>query len=303
MSLENPAVQAAMDNPDPESSDNPLLPAQVPGRPTTARPVFMPETFSGVGRDWSDWLGQFEIAAEVNNWDDALKLKFMSLLLSGRARDMYSGLSVESRTSYVRLKEALGRCLEPSDSDDWNRASFLSRRRQPNETAREFGNALRRLIMKAYPSADNHTRDLFARDHFIEHVGNGDLRISLRTAKPQTLEGAINLAAELELIRSLEQTRLHTDTQVRAIEKSSPSEDQMKVLLGVVEGLRQEVKALQGAVQASRPSPSTHAQGTSLRHNTTQAPGRLDQGRRGEVCYECGCNRHFRRDCPYLATN
>uniref|UniRef100_A0A9J7YFX7 Peptidase A2 domain-containing protein n=1 Tax=Cyprinus carpio carpio TaxID=630221 RepID=A0A9J7YFX7_CYPCA len=111
-------------------------------RMATAQPVFMPETFTGANREWSDWIGQFEIAAEVNGWDDSLKLKFLSLLLSGRARDIYCGLSTESRSSYVVLKASLGRCLEPCDSDDWNRASFLARRRQPNETAREFGNAL-----------------------------------------------------------------------------------------------------------------------------------------------------------------
>lgn len=64
---------------------------------------------------------------------------------------------------------------------------------------RDFGIALCRLIYKAYPSADNVTRDMFARDHFVEHVGSGDLRIHLRSQKPDTLEQAINIAAELEL--------------------------------------------------------------------------------------------------------
>lgn len=57
----------------------------------TPCPVFMPETFTGVGREWYDWSEQFDLAAEVNYWDEALKLKFMSLLLAGCARDMYNG--------------------------------------------------------------------------------------------------------------------------------------------------------------------------------------------------------------------
>lgn len=48
--------------------------------------VFMPETFIGMGQEWSDWAGQFEMTTEVNNWNDGLKFKFMSLLLTGRAR-------------------------------------------------------------------------------------------------------------------------------------------------------------------------------------------------------------------------
>uniref|UniRef100_A0A8C1QK84 Peptidase A2 domain-containing protein n=1 Tax=Cyprinus carpio TaxID=7962 RepID=A0A8C1QK84_CYPCA len=88
------------------------------------RPVFMPETFTGSGRDWSDWSQQFEMAAEVNNWNGDLKLKFMSLLLSGRARDVFCGLTIEDRSSYAKLKEALSKCFDPCESEDWNRASL-----------------------------------------------------------------------------------------------------------------------------------------------------------------------------------
>lgn len=107
------------------SSGAPIVNRQACVRQETPRPVFMPETFTGTGREWSDWAGQFELAADVNNWDESLKLKFMSLL-SGRAREVYSGLAMEARNSYVLFKEAMGRCLEPCDSDDWNRVSFLS---------------------------------------------------------------------------------------------------------------------------------------------------------------------------------
>ena len=276
-----------------------------PATMNPVRPVFMPETFTGTGREWSDWLGQFEMAAEVNHWDDDLKLKFMSLLLSGRARDIYNGLSPDSRLSFELLKTAMGGCLEPCDSGDWNRANFLSRRRLLNESAREFGNALRRLIMKAYPTADNITRDHFARDHFIEHVGSGELRVNLRSAKPTSLEGAINLASELEQIRSLEhsleRTRLDTDARVRGVAERS-NDKQMEVLLGVVEGLRQEVKTLQSTVQSmkapDRRPPPVRQGGNAPQ---TNAPRYYSGGpNRGDVCYECGCNRHFRRDCPYL---
>ncbi|KAL0153018.1 hypothetical protein M9458_051617, partial [Cirrhinus mrigala] len=126
------------------------------------RPVFMPETFTGSGRDWADWSQQFEMAADVNNWSGDLKLKFICILW------------LDSRRPQRRL---------------------------PGESAREFGNALRRLVAKSYPVANGETQDLLAREHFIAHVGTGELRIQLRSARPTTLEAAINLAFELELIR------------------------------------------------------------------------------------------------------
>uniref|UniRef100_A0A668B003 Peptidase A2 domain-containing protein n=1 Tax=Myripristis murdjan TaxID=586833 RepID=A0A668B003_9TELE len=77
----------------------------------TPRPVFMPETFTGAGREWSDWAEQFEMAADVNNWDESLRLKFMGLLLAGRAREVYSGLSAAAKTNYTLLKDAMGRSV------------------------------------------------------------------------------------------------------------------------------------------------------------------------------------------------
>uniref|UniRef100_A0A672SDB6 Peptidase A2 domain-containing protein n=1 Tax=Sinocyclocheilus grahami TaxID=75366 RepID=A0A672SDB6_SINGR len=77
------------------------------------RPVFMPETFTGGGRDWSE---QFEMAAEVNNWNGDLKFKLMSLLLSGRARDVFCGLTIEDCSSYAKLKEVLSKRRLPGES-------------------------------------------------------------------------------------------------------------------------------------------------------------------------------------------
>lgn len=70
----------------------------------------MSDTFTGAEREWSDWVEQFEMAADVNNWDEPLRLKCMGLLLSGRAHEVYSGFSEMVNASYVLLKEALGSC-------------------------------------------------------------------------------------------------------------------------------------------------------------------------------------------------
>lgn len=41
---------------------------EIPGAAArvVSRPVFMPDTFTGVNREWSDWLEQFEMVAVVN---------------------------------------------------------------------------------------------------------------------------------------------------------------------------------------------------------------------------------------------
>lgn len=286
---------------------------QMQAQGLTPRPVFMPETFTGVGREWSDWSEQFDLAAEVNQWDESLKLKFMSLLLAGRARDMYSGLTREAKNNYELLKAAMTRCFEPCDSDDWSRASFTARRRRPNETAREFGNALRRLAARAYPTADECTRDMLARDQFILHFATGDFRVSLRGAKPKTLEDAIDLSSEMELLRDLEQTYVTPEARVRGVAAvtRAGSEEQMGVLLGVVEELRQEVRSLQSTVKTMQsaqkgqnpPNPTENPDGDRRGNVAPRAVTSRGFREVGGSCWECGCNRHLRRDCPYLQGN
>lgn len=82
----------------------------------------------------------------------------------------------------------------------------------------------------------------------------------------------------------------------------------MDALLGVVEGLRQEVKLLQLAVQAvtnsgnSLPMP-TPPEVTSFPRSRSSVPSSRRGAERNGSCWECGCDRHIRRDCPYLQGN
>lgn len=283
----------------------------VSARQAISRPVFMPEVYTGVGREWSDWIEQFELASTVNSWDDSVKLQFLSLLLSGRAREMYNGLSAEAKQNYATLKAAMTRSLEPCCSNEWSRVAF-SERRLPNETGQEFGNALRRLVRKAYPSLDDNARDMLARDHFVTHFASGDFRVGLKTAKPKTLESAVNLATEMELLRKLEHSGVVPDARVREVtENKSKVDERLETLLGVVEGLCQEVKTIQSSVQALQrasktPSPSVPPNAPGVSSVDSRAPfsKSMAQGvpKRG-VCWECGCDRHLRRDCPYIQGN
>ncbi|XDV37980.1 hypothetical protein PO909_007483 [Leuciscus waleckii] len=234
----------------------------------------------------------------------------MSLLLSGRARDIYSGLSGDAKGNYALLKTAMARCFEPCDSSDWSRATFTARRRMHNETAREFGNALRRLATKAYPTADNCTCDMLARDQFLTHFATGDFRISLRRAKPNTLEDAIDLASELELLRNMEQTHLMPDAKVRGVvENKSKSDEQMQMMLGIVEELRQEVKSLRTTVSniqqsMANPTPTQFSREPVREPRNSGSQGSVDRARgAGGGCWECGCTRHIKRDCPYSQGN
>ena len=50
-----------------------------------ARPLMLPEPFTGDG-SWTLWQSHFDDVAAVNGWDDAAKLLWLRVRLTGRAR-------------------------------------------------------------------------------------------------------------------------------------------------------------------------------------------------------------------------
>ena len=47
-------------------------------RELTARPVALPEVFTGDGKQsWSDWVDHFKSVADVNNWGAETKKKWI----------------------------------------------------------------------------------------------------------------------------------------------------------------------------------------------------------------------------------
>lgn len=91
----------------------------------------------------------------------------------------------------------------------------------------------------------------------------------------------------------------------------SSTDEQMGVLLGMVEELRQEVRGLQSTVKSMQSAPkgldysrSTENPGGDCRGRVAPS-GATSRGFREALggCWECGCDRHLRRDCPYLQGN
>lgn len=125
------------------------------------------------------------------------------------------------------------------------------------------------------------------------------MHIDLRIAKPATLEGAINLAPELELIRNLEHTHC-PDSKVRGLSvQNSYSDNKLEILLGIVEELCQEVKALQLAVNDMQAKNSPVSAPATPLMSLSEPQVCL----RTNACWECDCTRHLRRNCPYLQGN
>ena len=78
-----------------------------------ARPVAIPEFFSGEGRArWDDWIDHLDCIADLNDWDDAEK--WLPIRLTGRAASVYKRLSDDVKVDLKETKEALEERFEPA---------------------------------------------------------------------------------------------------------------------------------------------------------------------------------------------
>ena len=98
---------------------------EAPARP--ARPLVLPEPFTGE-TDYCDWIDHFENVAAVNGWDEAAKLQWLRVRLTGKAQTALKRLPEDTRRSYANTLAALKRRFEPDSKRELYIAEFQARR-------------------------------------------------------------------------------------------------------------------------------------------------------------------------------
>ena len=91
-------------------------------RSLLARPLVIPEIFDVTG-SWSDWSFHFENVAAVNGWNDAQKLQWLRVRVTGRAQKALYRLTGPVSASYepyahVSSRSRVTRGTKPSSRRD-----------------------------------------------------------------------------------------------------------------------------------------------------------------------------------------
>ena len=71
------------------------------------KPLVIPHLFSG-DKSWDEWIDHFESVADVCNWDDATKLKWLRVRLGGRAGFVFRRLPEEQGQIMARSRPRRG---------------------------------------------------------------------------------------------------------------------------------------------------------------------------------------------------
>ena len=160
-------------------------------------------TFSGTSTDvWNDFLQYFENLAGLNRWNAEKSRRVLLSTLRGQAETYAYGIPLVIQRDYNRLKEKMGERFGHTAMKERYVTEAKLRKRQPNESLRDFGQAIEDLYRRAYPSSPEIVEESAIKS-FLDKCGQAeDFRLAVKRTRPKTLQDAVLSAMQEECLRA-----------------------------------------------------------------------------------------------------
>jgi len=165
-----------------------------------------PQTYDG-SEDLDEYLAQFSIVAELNEWTYEIKSLFLASSIGGAARAILCELDAEKRRDYKSIVSALQNRYGSVQRAEIFRSRLQSRTLEKNETIPELAQSVKKLTRKAYPCATAEITEVLALDHFVDALPDSDIRLRLREVGPKTISEAERIAVRLDAHKQADRNR------------------------------------------------------------------------------------------------
>lgn len=206
-----------------------------------------PQNFSG-NEDLEDYLTQFDLISDLNNWDHKTKSLYLASSLTGEARGLLNELSPADRKDYAKIVNILTIRFGSENKAEVFRSELQTRTKRRDESLPELAQSIKKLTRKAYPSASSNVIETLALDYFIDAIPFREVRIRLREVNPKTLSEAEKIAVRLDAVHVSDKNR-NRNVNVKAIDtednKDSKVLDRLEKLDKKLENVSTEVKSMQ----------------------------------------------------------
>ena len=272
--------------------------------PRPVRPLVLPEPFTG-DTDYCDWIDHFENVAVVNGWDEAAKLQWLKVRLTGRAQTALKRQPEATRNSYADTLAALKRRFEPESKRELYVAEFQTRRKGKAESWADFAEDLRKLADRAYNDLQEEAKEKLSLTRYLDQIADPQVLFGVKQSRPRTLDDAVAATLELESFKNskpcgVNVTQVQSDTvpgkdeaTVGAIgppENKQSTEELLKAVLQRLERLENSQKPL-------RTSPANEARRAQFNQ---ERPSQPPTG--PVICRRCGKEGHYARGCAAKTT-
>ena len=266
-----------------------------------ARPLILPEPFNGV-TSWTEWTYHFENVATVNEWDDADKLKWLKVRLTGRAQTAFQHLPETTKGDFKLAFAALKKRFEPTSRKGRYQAEFRTKRKTKSEGWAEYAEDLRKLVSQAYPELGEDAKEQLALHNFLDQLQDPLVAFNVKQKTPTTLDEAVSATLLMETYRGQGQQGVAAvaDADTDAGEDNPVSAVEHKGLATLLERLVERVERLE--TRAASTSTFDSSAPNSGRSQTTTGrhfpPAPSDPRRFSRTCWHCGRRGHIARNCP-----
>ena len=115
---------------------------------------------------WTEWKYHFGNVAQVNGWNDAQKLQWLRVRLTGRAQRAIHRVGTEA--FFSNTVKALDERFEPQNRQTRYQAEFRTRRKKRAEGWAEFADDLKMLADKGFPDLSEETKEQLALQTYLQ---------------------------------------------------------------------------------------------------------------------------------------
>ena len=138
-----------------------------------------------------DFLIQFEMIGEYNQWSLNVMASQLAMCLKDQAVAVLADLSPFRRRHYDSLVAALRERFEPDNQSQLHRAQLKSRIRRENEPLPQLAHDIRRLVRDANPGVPLDIRENMAKDSFLDALNDRELELAVFQSQPKTMQDAL----------------------------------------------------------------------------------------------------------------
>ncbi|CAC5386204.1 unnamed protein product [Mytilus coruscus] len=160
-------------------------------------------TFSGASNDvWNEFIQYFENLSELNVWDNEKSRRVLLSTLRGQAETYAYGMPLIIQRDYNRLKQKMEERFGHTAMKERYVTEAKLRKRQPEESLRDFGQAIEDLYRRAYPGNPEIVEENSIKA-FLDKCGQSEeFRLAVKRTRPNTLQEAVINSMQEECLRA-----------------------------------------------------------------------------------------------------
>ena len=232
------------------------------------------ETREEDGETFEDWLEQFELIADLCQWDQSSRLVNLVTRLRGQAYAYYRSVTPQQRTDYGSLVEGLKRRFTPVHLKAVQSSLFHDRKQGSTESVDEYAQSLRSLFHRAYPSIQRGSEEAEA---LGQTVLTSQFVAGLRPSLKTRIAGIEGEFEELLVKARFEEAKLRDlNTQWTARNTPTPG----------------------AGTHVPNARPGYGSGSHSEKVQKTGSETNWNRPKHGAKCYNCGSEEHLCRQCP-----